>query len=90
MIQKRIKVKVENIDKTAITYERMLATVYSQKGKDFEGRKLNENTLNSDVSVIWRNKEYKIGNRRNNLVELWWNNEFIRIVSTSYIRLARK
>ena len=69
---------------------RLLATVYSEKGKDFQGNKLNENTLKSDVLVFWRNKEYLTGNRRNNLVELWKDNQFVRIVRTPYLRLVQE
>ena len=81
--------KKSKITETAMTANPLLAPVYSEKGKDFDGNKLNENTLNSDVTVIWRNKQYVTGNRRNNLVELWKGGSFVKIVRTPYLRLVK-
>jgi len=67
----------------------VLAFVFSEKGKDFEGNKLDENTLKSNVTVVWRNKRYMTGNRKNNLVELLKDGSFCKIVSTRYLRLVQ-
>lgn len=39
-----------------------------------------EKDLDGIKKVIWRNKIYDIGNRRHQLVELYQNNKFIRVV----------
>ena len=62
----------------------------SNIGKYFNENKLDENTLNSNVTVIWRNKEYVTGNRKNDLVELWDNGLFFKTVRTRYLRLIQK
>lgn len=66
----------------------MLAKIKaSKKGFDFDGNKLNDETLTSNVPVIWRNKFYTTGNRYHSKVELFRNGKFIRVVNANFIYL---
>jgi hypothetical protein len=60
----------------------------SEKGKDWKGKPLNDDTLDGQRLVMWRNKVYQTGNRYHHLVELWGNRQFIRTVSMRHIRLV--
>lgn len=66
--------------------------ILSERGKDWKGNKLNEDTLPENSLVVWRGKIYDIGNRRNNLVELYeeGNSIIVTVVNMTYIYLARK
>lgn len=44
---------------------------FSEKGRDFDGRELNENTLDESLMVQYGDAFYTTGNRRNNIVELY-------------------
>ena len=63
--------------------------ILSEKGKDWKGNKLNEDTLPRNALVVWRNKLYVTGNRKNEMVELF-SHKFIRTVIMKYIYLAKK
>ena len=60
----------------------------SRKGRDWNGVALNEDNLLSGQLVMWRNKFYTTGNRRHELVELYRDNKFIRVVNCGYIFLC--
>lgn len=61
----------------------------SEKGKDFKGRKLNEETLTSHVAVIYKKQRYLTGNIRHDLVELWEGSNLIEIVNTAHLQLIK-
>jgi hypothetical protein len=65
----------------------MIQEAMSAKGKDFSGRKLNEETLKGDTHVVWRNKVYTTGNRHHEQVELYVGKKFLRTASMKHIRL---
>jgi len=45
-----------------------------------------EDSLDGVKKVIWRNKEYDVGNRRHDKVELWKDNKYIRLVSMNSVK----
>ena len=68
----------------------LLCLVLSDKGKNFEGKKLTEDNLNVNTMVKWRANFYKTGNRYKHLVELLdVDNKFIRTVSMAHICLVK-
>ena len=64
--------------------------ILSDKGKNWNGKKLNENNLLAGQLILWRNKFYTTGNRYHELVELYNNKEVMRIVNINSIRLCRE
>ena len=66
--------------------------IFSNKGKDWNDKKLNEDNLLSNQLVKWRNYLYKTGNRYHEYVELYdvLGNEFVRTVNISYVYLCKE
>jgi len=46
----------------------------------------NEDDLDNVKHVIWRKEFYEVGNRRHDLVELYRNGVFIRVVKISSLK----
>jgi hypothetical protein len=61
----------------------------SEKGKNFNDEKLNESNLSSNIKVIYNDKIYITGNRRNTDVELYIDSTFKKIVDMSKIQLIK-
>lgn len=63
----------------------------SDKGVDFKGNKLNENSVDGLQYVLYGGKMYRTGNRRHFVVEIndIDTNEFIKTVDARYIRLIK-
>lgn len=65
------------------------ATQLSEKGKNWKGERLNEDTLPGNTKVMWRNNIYETGNRRHDEVELYKDGVFVRTVVTDYVYLVK-
>jgi hypothetical protein len=61
----------------------------SEMGKDFDGRPLDEDTLNAGVDVVWKNQLYTTGNRHHSFVELWSGKKFKRTIKADCIQLIK-
>lgn len=61
----------------------------SKKGKNFDGEDLDENNLKSNEIVMYKNRIYVTGNRKDDIVELYKSGIFICCTTISNLRLIK-
>jgi hypothetical protein len=63
--------------------------ILSEKGKDWDGEPLNEDTLNAGVLVCFKGVVYSTGNRYHGWVELYQDKKLIWTVMYKAINLVK-
>lgn len=59
----------------------------SEKGKDFKGEKLTEDSFDEMPYILYDNDIFYVGNRRANRVELFQRGFFQKTVDSKYVQL---